>query len=196
MISLDDTIAAIATAAGPAARGIIRISGPHSKQAAETVFQPHEYDAWRSQTSARQFEGRLLLTSDNVETACQAYVWPGTRSYTGQPLVELHTVGCPPILQAVLDVLFASDSRPAEAGEFTLRAFLAQRIDLVQAEAVLGVIDAADHRELDLALRQLAGGISSRIAEARNLLIELLADLEAGLDFVEEDIEFIETAVV
>ena len=196
MISIDDTIAAIASAPGPAARGIIRVSGPHSQHAVEAVFQPRETHAWRTQKSARQFEGRLILSSENIETDCEAYLWPGTRSYTGQPLVELHTIGCPPILQAILDDLLAGETRAAHAGEFTLRAFLAQRIDLVQAEAVLGVIDAADHRELDLALSQLAGGISSRIAEARNVLIELLADLEAGLDFVEEDIEFVESAVV
>jgi len=196
MISLDDTIAAVATAVGPAARGIIRLSGPHSKSATQAVFHPRDRDAWHNQQHPRQFHGRLLLPADHIALPSAACVWPGNRSYTGQPVVELHTLGCPPILQAALETLYRAGIRPAQAGEFTLRAFLAQRIDLVQAEAVLGVIDAADHCELDQALRQLAGGISSRIREARTRLLELLADLEAGLDFVEEDIEFVEADAV
>jgi len=196
MISLDDTIAAVATAAGPAARGIIRLSGPRSKPAAQAVFQPVDSEAWHNQRHSRQFRGRLLLPAENIALPSAACVWPGNRSYTGQPVVELHALGCPPILHATLEALYRTGIRPAQAGEFTLRAFLAQRIDLVQAEAVLGVIDAADHRELDRALRQLAGGISSRISDARTLLLELLADLEAGLDFVEEDIEFVEADAV
>ena len=82
-------------------------------------------------------------------------------------------------------------ARIARPGEFTLRAFLAGRIDLTQAEAVLGVIDAQGERELSVALSQLAGGLAGPLNELRNRLLDLLAHLEAGLDFVEEDIEFI-----
>ena len=106
-------------------------------------------------------------------------------------MAEIHTVGSPPLLDAILSRLYESGIRPARAGEFTLRAFVAGRIDLIQAEAVLGVIDAADHEELDAALQQLAGGISNEIHQVRTNLISVLGDLEAGLDFVEEDIEFI-----
>ena len=84
--------------------------------------------------------------------------------------------------------------RLAQPGEFTLRAFLAGRIDLMQAEAVLGVIDAADRRQLETALDQLAGGLSQPLRNLRNDLIDLLADLEAGLDFVEDDIRFVAPA--
>jgi tRNA modification GTPase len=87
--------------------------------------------------------------------------------------------------------LYAVGARPARAGEFTLRAFLAGRLDLLQAEGVLGVIDADDHVQLRTALDQLAGGLSGRIAALREQLLLHLADLEAGLDFVEEDIEFV-----
>jgi len=107
-------------------------------------------------------------------------------------MAELHTIGAPPLLEALLDRLFQAGARPARPGEFTLRAFLAGRIDLVQAEAVLGVVEAHDDRELKTALEQLAGGVSSRIVAIQQTLLELLADLEAGLDFVEEDIEFID----
>jgi tRNA modification GTPase len=82
-------------------------------------------------------------------------------------------------------------ARLARPGEFTLRAFLAGRIDLIQAEAVLGVIDAHDRRQLDAALNQLAGGLSKPLNQLRNDLLDLLADLEAGLDFVEDDIRFV-----
>lgn len=90
-----------------------------------------------------------------------------------------------------VDAVVSQRLPSGSAGEFTLRAFLAGRLDLLQAEAVLGVIDAADHVELELALQQLAGGISQQMGALRADLLDLLADLEAGLDFVDEDIEFV-----
>lgn len=122
--------------------------------------------------------------------------WPTSRSYTGQPMAELHTIGSPPLLDAVLEQLFANGARSAGRGEFTMRAFLAGRLDLVQAEAVLGVIDATDHEELQTALSQLGGGLTSRLSGVRSQILALLGDLEAGLDFVEEDIQFISAAQV
>ena len=109
------------------------------------------------------------------------------------PWVELHLPGSPPVLELMLESVFDAGIRPAQAGEFTLRAFLAGRMDLAQAEAVLGVIDAEDHEELSTALKQLAGGLSGKLMYLREDLLLLLADLEAGLDFVDEDIEFIST---
>jgi tRNA modification GTPase len=94
-------------------------------------------------------------------------------------------------LEAVVGAVCSSGARPAEAGEFTLRAFLAGRIDLTQAEAVLGVIDATGSAELDAALKQLAGGLSGPLRRLRDDLLELLAHLEAGLDFADEDLPFI-----
>jgi tRNA modification GTPase len=95
------------------------------------------------------------------------------------------------VLDALLETLIAAGARLAEPGEFTLRAFMAGRLDLTQAEAVLGVIDAQDRQTLDTALSQLAGGLASPLASIRSNLLDLLAHLEAGLDFVEDDIEFI-----
>jgi tRNA modification GTPase len=118
--------------------------------------------------------------------------WPDSRSYTGQPTVEIHTIGSPPILNAIVEDLARRGARVAGPGEFTLRAFLSGKIDLVQAEAVLGVIDADSTSQLQQALTQLAGGVSTRIRELREQLLIDLADLEAGLDFVEEDIEFVD----
>jgi tRNA modification GTPase len=122
---------------------------------------------------------------------CELYLWPTARSYTGEPVAEIHTFGAPPLLQAVLQAVCAAGARLAQPGEFTLRAFLAGRIDLTQAEAVLGVIDAADPAELHVALSQLAGGLAGPLRRLRHALLDLLAHLEAGLDFADEDISFI-----
>lgn len=193
---VDDPIAALASAPGPAARGILRISGEGSREAVAEVFVADDEQRWASARIAARHPGRLRLSGLGISLPAAAYLWPTVRSYTGQPLVELHLPGSPPLLEAALAALYRNGVRPARPGEFTLRAFLAGRLDLVQAEAVLGVIDAADHRELDVALRQLAGGISGRLTDLRSDLLSLLADLEAGLDFVDEDIEFVSRSEV
>lgn len=198
----DDTIAAIASPPGGAARGVVRISGPGTHRLCQSFFTPHSPGQWPqpgSQGPARCHSGDWRIDSTNRtprQLPVELYLWPTGRSYTGQPSAEIHAVGSPPVLQRLLEKLLASDDervRPARPGEFTLRAFLAGRIDLVQAEAVLGVIEAEDHVELETALGQLAGGLSGRLSRLRADLLELLSDLEAGLDFADEDIEFVTT---
>jgi tRNA modification GTPase len=197
MSSADDTIAAIASASGGAARGIVRISGPNAIAVAESVF--HASDALQPPTGNRpaatvgvaRISAAAINPGEFRDLPCTRYAWPTPRSYTHEPLVELHTFGSPPLLAMLLHAVCSAGARLAEPGEFTLRAFLAGRIDLTQAEAVLGVIDAADRRQLDLALVQLAGGLSGPLAQLRDELLNLLADLEAGLDFIEEDIQFV-----
>ena len=190
-LSLDDTIAALASAPGAAQRGIIRISGPRIRELLADWFEADFPMNWRAARVAAVHSGSLGSISARTRIRVDVYDWPNRRSYTGQPLVELHLPGSPPLLEAVLSEAHRRGARPARAGEFTLRAFLAGKLDLLQAEAVLGVIDAHDHHELQAALSQLAGGLSGRLADLRRDLIELLADLEAGLDFIEEDIEFV-----
>src|ERR1044071_7321257 len=97
---------------------------------------------------AARFAGRINLDALAVSSPAAAHLWPNRRSYTGQPLVELHLPGSPPLLEAVLSKVQREGARLARPGEFTLRAFLAGKLDLLQAEAVLGVIDAHDHLEL------------------------------------------------
>jgi tRNA modification GTPase len=188
----NDTIAALAYAPGPGLRGIVRISGPSTQNVLEELFTPASVDGASFPFSAAwcQF-GALRITGISQPVPVDLYLWPNRRSYTGQPLAELHTIGSPPVLEAILADLFSRDIRPAQPGEFTLRAFLAGRIDLTQAEAVLGVIDARSDGELATALDQLAGGLSSQIVRLRGDLLDLLADLEAGLDFADEPIEFV-----
>jgi len=188
---LDDTIAALASPPGSAARGIVRLSGAQTRAVLGELFEPAETSRWRQTRMAARHSGHVHAAGCPVRVPVALYLWPHTRSYTGQPTAEIHSAGSPPLLEAILAELFTYGARPARPGEFTLRAFLAGRIDLVQAEAVLGVIDANDSSELRAALAQLAGGISHKIAQQRESLLGLLADLEAGLDFVEEDIQFI-----
>lgn len=191
-LSLTDTIAAIASPPGPALRGIIRVSGETVHQVVASIFQPADAsEPWLAAGQARRFEGHLNVPALHVPVSAALMYWPDHRSYTGQPMAEFHLTGSEPVLDATLECVLAGDVRPANRGEFTMRAFLAGRMDLVQAEAVLGVIDATDHEELATALQQLGGGITQVLTVLRNDLLSLLGDLEAGLDFVEEDIEFI-----
>jgi tRNA modification GTPase len=188
---LDDTIGALASAPGAAGRGIVRLSGWDAVKSVNGIFTPADRARWNSARFAAAHVGTLQVTKLRQLLPVLVYSWPSRRSYTGQPIVEIHAPGSPPVLEAILADLFATGVRPATAGEFTLRAFLNGRIDLVQAEAVLGVIDALDSQRLVAALRQLAGGISEGLAKLRGDLLDLLADLEAGLDFVEEDLQFV-----
>lgn len=183
----------MASAPGPSARGILRVSGAAVLEVVGKIiagnspgFHPR---------LAQRYECQLLIADGELQLPASLLVWPTGRSFTGEPLVEIHTIGSPPLLNEILERIYTSGARPAERGEFTLRAFLAGRIDLVQAEAVLGVIDAPSHEQLQTALDQLAGGISNRIGSIREELLLHLADLEAGLDFVEEDIDFVQRPV-
>jgi tRNA modification GTPase len=194
-MQLDDTIAAIATAPGGAARGIVRLSGPGVAACLAQACSAESQADLASAASPRVFStGIALANVSATPLPCDIYYWPHTRSYTRQPVAELHTIGSPPLLAALLRRMCEAGARPAAPGEFTLRAFLAGRIDLTQAEAVLGVIDARSENELNTALTQLAGGLAAPLHQLRSDLLDLLAHLEAGLDFVEEDIEFISAA--
>src|SRR5262245_21729604 len=193
---LDDTIAAIATAPGGALRGIVRVSGPDCLTVVESLVgwdkQAELASAHRGIPSCRR--GFVRLPRNLGEAPATIYLWPTDRSYTRQPSAELHLPGSPPVMEAALGAVCNAGARLARPGEFTMRAFLAGRLDLTRAEAVLGVIDASSGRELDTALAQLAGGLALPLAALREQLLDLLAHLEAGLDFAEEDIEFISSA--
>lgn len=188
---VEDTIAAIASAPGGAVRGIVRLSGPETVSCLRENFQTDPPVNLDQITEAVVVSGSLELKGLRRRLPCDLYLWPTERSYTGQVSAELHTIGSPPLLDAVLETLCGWGTRLAEPGEFTLRAFLAGRIDLTQAEAVLGVVDAQDPHTLDMALTQLAGGLAGPLKHLRSDLLDLLADLEAGLDFVAEEITFV-----
>jgi tRNA modification GTPase len=193
LLRTDDTIVAIASASGGALRGIVRVSGPQCLAVAQTWFEPADGQSLDGLRQPTVVPGAALLPDAATTLPGDLWVWPSERSYTRQPTVEFHTLGSPPLLQRLVHTICRCGARLAGPGEFTLRAFLAGRLDLTQAEAVLGVIDAGSQRELNVALRQLAGGLAAPLNELRSMLLDVLAHLEAGLDFVEEDIEFIST---
>jgi tRNA modification GTPase len=193
LLQLDDTICAIATANGGASRGMIRISGTEAVVVASRIFQSADRrPIGEIQTATAVFGSvRINVGGSYRSLPCDLFFWPTSRSYTCEPIAELHTIGSRPMLEALLNGVCRAGARLAEPGEFTLRAFLAGRLDLTQAEAVLGVINARGEGDLDCALAQLAGGLAKPLDELREELLQLLAEIEAGLDFVEEDIEFI-----
>lgn len=191
-IDLHDTIAAVSSPPGAAARGIIRISGTQTEDVVAGVYVSESQGGrWQAARVPRRYPGTMQIPELGIPLPVTLMYWPTPRSYTGQPMAELHLPGSPPLLDAALEQIFRCGARPAHRGEFTLRAWLAGRIDLLQVEAVLGVIQATDHAELQRALTQLGGGITERVTAIRSELLALLSDLEAGLDFVDEDIEFI-----
>jgi tRNA modification GTPase len=184
-LDTNDTIAAIATPLGPAARGIVRMSGAKAIEIALDDFTP-EVESRLPVRRAVARVGTLRIDGLRPQLPATVALWPAPRSYTGQNIAEIHVVGSAPLLSLVLAHCLGRGARPAEPGEFTLRAFLSGRIDLTRAEAVLGVIDAQNPAQLEAALEQLAGGLSTPIVAVRDRLLDMLAHLEANLDFTEE----------
>src|SRR5437016_2826037 len=192
MIShLEDTIVALSSAAGRGGRTIVRLSGTASLPCALTVFSSPEPVLLDKR---RFYVGEICLPGIHAPLPADLHFWPAPRTYTGQELVELHVLSSPPLVGLLITRLLGAGARPAQPGEFTLRAFLAGKLDLTRAEAVLGVIEASDRNELRQALAQLAGGLSRPLQQLREDLLNLLADVEAGLDFAEEDIRFVDQA--
>jgi tRNA modification GTPase len=184
-----DTIVALSSAHGPGLRGIVRVSGPTAFHVTGSVFSTSQ----TIQPGQRRFYvGVIRLTDLSAPLPADLYVWPAPRTYTGQDLAELHTLSSPPLLDLLIAQLLRAGARAAQPGEFTLRAFLAGKLDLTQVEAVLGVIEAGSRDELQQALQQLAGGIARPLHELREDLLNLLADVEAALDFADEDIHFVD----
>ena len=193
-MTANDTIVATSTSAGRSLRAIVRLSGPDAVRIASAVFESDEpIDQLPTYSSAT---GRLVLESEQIRCPATAYVMLAPRSYTRDEVVELHTFGSPPLLAALSDALMAAGARPAEAGEFTRRAFLNGRIDLTQAEAVQAVIQARSEAELRTAQAQLGGSFRHAVETLRSELVVLLAHVEASIDFVEQDIELIDEAEV
>lgn len=181
-----DTIAAIATPPGIGGIGLIRVSGPASEAIARRVFRPlHPLDSFLSH---HLYHGEIVTPEtgailDDVLVALMRE----PRTYTGEDTFEISCHGGPLILRTVLAEVFRAGARPAERGEFTKRAFLNGRLDLSQAEAVLEMITAKTPEGLSAALDRLKGRLSGRIEMIRDSIIDLLAGIEAAIDFTEDD---------
>jgi tRNA modification GTPase len=185
----DETIVALATPPGEGALAVLRLSGALAKEALETLVR---YGHRSVELRPRHLHHLELfdVAGRTLDEVLAAWL-PGPRSYTGEDVVEISSHGGPATVRAILEALHGLGLRPADPGEFTYRAFMNGRLDLTQAEAVADLIHSQGEGARRLALKQLGGTLSRRIAPLRARLVELLRDIEAGLDFAEEDIEFL-----
>lgn len=188
----DDTICAIATPPGEGGIGVIRMSGRRAVEIASAVF------VGASARTVRDFKSHTLHHGEMRHPHTQARidevlvaVMKAPRSYTCEDVVEFQCHGGPLILRLGMEALLWSGARLAEPGEFTQRAFLNGRLDLAQAEAVMDVIQARSEAGLQVAMEQLRGVLSEELGRLREGLVRLLVEVEAGIDFTEEDITFI-----
>jgi tRNA modification GTPase len=185
--SLDDTIAAIATAPGEAGIGIVRISGPQALPILQALFEPAAGDAWRAESHQMSFGWLLDVAGMRVDEVMTVW-FQAPRSYTREDVVEIHSHGgAVPIRQALSRTLQLG-ARLAEPGEMTLRAFLNGRLDLAQAEAVLDMVRSRTEAGMVAAMEQLGGSLSQEIRDARQKVLEVLAHLTATIDFPEDDV--------
>ena len=182
MFSPDDTVVAIATPPGRGGLGVVRISGPDSQSIAGELFGRREPLQPRHAT----------LTHVRGVDRVVATLFVAPHSYTGQDVVEISAHGSPVVLRAIVEAAMRAGARLAEPGEFTLRAYLNARLDLVQAEAIADLIDAATPLQARTAFDQLEGTLTRRIAEIDAALFDVVARLEASLDFPDEGYHFIE----
>lgn len=203
----EDTICAIATPAGEGGIGVVRISGPHAVDIAGRVVRLRSKRSLHTLASHKLHLADILLPpgfSTGDRSASQESRLPeqiideglvvymkAPRSFTAEDVVEIHCHGSGLVLQRVCEACIAAGARLARAGEFTKRAFLNGRLDLSQAEAVLDTIRAKSEIGLKLAQRQLRGELAQQVHRLRAGLVGLLARLEAGIDFAEEDITFV-----
>ena len=185
----DDTIVAISSPLTGAALGIVRLSGAQTIDILSNCFRL----LLDKPTRATRLEAPLTLDADASPLPASVYLWQEGHSYTGELSAEIHTIGSLPLLNRIVDRLIESGARAAQGGEFTFRAFLSGSLDLTQAEAVLGLIEASDETAFKTAARQLAGGFSSKLKSVRNELLDVLVYLEAGFDYAEEDLSYLTT---
>ncbi|HPE15445.1 MAG TPA: tRNA uridine-5-carboxymethylaminomethyl(34) synthesis GTPase MnmE [Oscillospiraceae bacterium] len=183
-----DTIAAVATAAGRGAIGILRLSGPEAIRIADAVFRA---DAGGTLSAGEERKLRYGTLADGDGRALDRVLATVSRapgSYTGEDTAELHCHGAPAVLAAGLAALFRAGARQALPGEFTRRAFLNGKLDLTQAEAVADLIDAESAGAARLAASQLSGSVRRRAEEIYDGLVGLMAHVQAAIDFTEDDV--------
>lgn len=187
---LDDTIAAVSSAAGLGARGIVRISGPQALGIAAAIFADDQPAPLDQRKGFRRYRGALRADGHSCVPA-ELFLFRAPRSYTRQDLVELHTIGSPPLLAMVLEQVFERGARAADAGEFTARAFFNGAMSLDEAESTAALIRARSDAQLRCAHRLAEQAPARQAAAWMHALGELLALVEAEIDFAEEPIDFI-----
>ena len=180
-----DTIVAVATPPGRGGIGVVRLSGPLAAVALRAVM------AMEGEMRPRVAHFTRILEPETKRLVDEAVVtfFPAPNSYTGEHVLEIAAHGSPVVLEFLMEQALAAGARLARAGEFTERAFLNGRLDLTQAEAVRDLIEASTMQQARLAAEQLGGALSRRIAPTKEALVKLIATLEAGIDFAEDDID-------
>ncbi len=194
-VNLDDTIVAVATPAGRGGIGVVRLSGPESLSIAQPMLRlKRELEAGRAVFGELIDSGAndpaIAVFEDPVNRIDEVVVtyFAKPHSYTAEDVVEIAAHGSPVVLRHVVEMAIARGARLAEPGEFTMRAFLNGRIDLAQAEAVRDLIESQTLYQAQVAAQQLNGALSRRLNPIKQQLVELIAALEAGIDFAEDDI--------
>jgi tRNA modification GTPase len=187
MWSANELIVAPATVPGNGARAVVRLAGDGLGELLRSLLSAN---AW-PQHGERPRVVQATLAAEGLgrdwgQLPIEVLVWPGPAGPIGGPLAEVQLPASAPLVDAVIAEACRLGARLARGGEFTLRAFLAGRLDLVQAEAVLGVVDARTPSELTVALDRLGGGAGATLARVRDDLLDLLADVEASIDFADE----------
>jgi tRNA modification GTPase len=184
MFSTSDTIVAVATAAGRAGIGVVRLSGAEAEPIARSITtRTHPFEPRHATYATLSSTDQLVVT-----------YFKAPASYTGEDVVELSAHGSPVVLAAIVRAAISGGARLAEPGEFTLRAFLNHKIDLIQAEAVADVIEAVTPLQARAAFDQLEGTLTEAIGVIEGDLFDVMAKLEASLDFPDEGYHFVEPA--
>lgn len=184
----EETIVAIATGRGRAGVGIVRLSGRRAAEIAGQVFFPLGGKQLTVAEDRRAVYGNIILKGQTLDDGL-AILMRGPRSYTGEDVAELQCHGAPALLREIVAACCELGARPAEAGEYTRRAFLNGRLDLLKAQAVMDIIEAKTAASLKLAAGHLSGKASAKISRWRQGLLDILVHLEALIDFPEEGIE-------
>lgn len=186
-----DTIAAIATPMGASGIGIVRLSGEDSIKIAERIFSsPKKRDLYNSPDRTVHYGHIRVPDAGDMVDEVLLTVMKAPMTYTSEDVVEINCHGGPMPLKSVLELCLAHGARLAEPGEFTKRAFLSGRIDLAQAEAVLDIIRSRSEMARRLAVEQLKGVFSEEIKRLRNMTLDILSEIELGIDFTGEDVLF------
>ncbi len=184
-----DTIVALATPSGAGAIAIIRISGPDAIVIGDSVFQSIKGKDLTKQKTHTLHLGHII-DGDKILDEVLVSIFKGTNSYTGENTIEISCHGSTYIQQQIIQLLLRRGCRMANAGEFTLRAFLNGKLDLSQAEAVADLISSDNEASHQIAMQQMRGGFSNEIAKLREELLNFASLIELELDFAEEDVEF------
>jgi tRNA modification GTPase len=181
-LNLHDTIVAISTPPGRGGLGVVRLSGRDAAKIAARILRGAVLEPWRASVA------ELLDAEGHAVDQVVVTFFQAPRSYTAEDLIEISCHGSPVVLRHAVERALGAGARLAEPGEFTLRAFLLGRIDLPQAEAVRDLIDATTLYQARIAAQQAGGSVSRRIAPLKEPLLELIALLEAGIDFADDDV--------